>query len=96
MNKIVSTNAVVAKALAMNAASGSPYYKVYASKANRCIGEIKNDSEGKLRELSGWAEEIAENAKKAGDVEGYNAIIRVQDMLDSALANYIRNSLRLL
>lgn len=89
-----TTNRIVANALVARNAGGSSFYAAYAGKAKAAIREIQYESEGYLRALSAQADEIAGEAKKAGDADGWNHIHRCQAILNDALANYIRASLR--
>lgn len=92
---MTSTNPIVANAItASNASGGSSFYKAYAGKALSALREIQYEAEGRLRALSGDADAIASEAKKAGDAQGWNDIVRCQSLLEDALANYIRISKR--
>ena len=92
-NEVVA-NAMAAKSAAKNAVSDSPFYRAYAGKAKAMLREIQYEAEGRLRALSGDADELSAKARAAGDAKGWNEINRCQGLLADALANYIRISLR--
>ena len=95
---MTSTKNIVANAMAArnakNAAGDSPFYKVYAGKAKSVLREIQYDAEGRIRALSGDADELSAKARASGDAAGWNLINRCQGLLEDALANYIRLSQR--
>ena len=94
INNPVVANAVAAQGAAKNAAGGSPFYRAYAERAKAALREIRYAAEGELRALRGYADSAASEARKAGDAEGWNEIVRRQAILEDALANYVRASLR--
>ena len=80
--------------VAQNAVNAYAFFAAYAGKAKAAIREIKHAAEGELRVLSGCADDMAHNARKAGDDKAANDIIRCQGILEDELANYARISLR--
>jgi hypothetical protein len=94
---MTSRNSIVANAInacAKNAGRPSQFFAAYAGKAKAAIGEIQHEAEGELRVLSEVADDLSAKARAAGDAEGWNLINRCQVLLEDALANYVRISLR--
>lgn len=92
-----SKNSIVANAInacARNAGRPSQFFAAYAGKAKAAIGEIQHEAEGELRVLAAVADDLSAKARAAGDAEGWNLINRCQGLLEAALANYARISLR--
>ena len=90
-----TTNQIVRNALAANAAPNA-HLKAYRESAKSAIREIRDSGNGELNRLSGFADRYSGAAKHGGDAKAWSDINRIQGMLETALAKFYSDALRII